>query len=135
MIQNKIDWIDFSDGVLTDIAQTVRGNARSAIKRALEISAYADVNNKSSFDRKDWNALCSLLGIMPYGINHTELQVLRILKERGACTLQMLSAVTGMSRTALQKDAEIFLLQKGFMRIDGKREITGKGIKALEKII
>jgi Holliday junction resolvasome RuvABC ATP-dependent DNA helicase subunit len=135
MIQNKIDWIDFSDGVLTDIAQTVRGNARSAIKRALEISAYAEVNNKVSFDRKDWNALCSLLGIMPYGINHTELQVLRILKERGACTLQMLSAVTGMSRTALQKDAEIFLLQKGFMRIDGKREITGKGIKALEKII
>jgi hypothetical protein len=46
----------------------------------------------------------------------------------------MLSAVTGMSRTALQKDSEVFLLKNGFMRIDGKREITGKGIKALEKI-
>jgi Holliday junction resolvasome RuvABC ATP-dependent DNA helicase subunit len=75
-----------------------------------------------------------MLGIMPYGINNTELQVMRILKDRGACTLQMLSAVTGMSRTALQKDSEVFLLKNGFMRIDGKREITGKGIKALEKI-
>ena len=134
MIENKIGWIDFSDGVMEDIAHTVRGNARSAIKRALEITAYAEVNNKASFGRKDWNALCSLLGIMPFGINNTELQVMRILKERGPCTLQMLSAVTGMSRTALQKDAEIFLLQKGFMRIDGKREITGKGTQALERM-
>ena len=134
IIQKKMDWIDFKDNILDEICQTVRGNARSAIKRALEVSAYAEVNNTSTFGKKEWNSLCDLLGIMPYGINATELQVMRILKERGACTLQMLSAVTGMSRTALQKDAEVFLLKNGFMRIDGKREITGKGAKALERI-
>jgi len=134
IIKKKMDWIDFQDNILDEICETVRGNARSAIKRALEVSAYAEVNNKSTFGRKDWKSLCDLLGIMPYGINATELQVMRILKERGACTLQMLSAVTGMSRTALQKDAEVFLLKNGFMRIDGKREITGKGAKALERI-
>lgn len=134
IIKKKMEWIDFQDNILSEICETVRGNARSAIKRALEVSAYAEVNNKSTFGRKDWKSLCDLLGIMPYGINATELQVMRILKERGACTLQMLSAVTGMSRTALQKDAEIFLLKNGFMRIDGKREITGKGAKALERI-
>ena len=134
IIKKKMEWIDFQDNILSEICETVRGNARSAIKRALEVSAYAEVNNKSAFGRKDWKSLCDLLGIMPYGINATELQVMRILKERGACTLQMLSAVTGMSRTALQKDAEVFLLKNGFMRIDGKREITGKGAKALERI-
>ena len=134
IIQKKMDWIDFRDNVLDEICQTVRGNARSAIKRALEVSAYAEVNNQATFNRKDWKSLCGLLGILPHGINATELQVMRILKERGACTLQMLSAVTGMSRTALQKEAEIFLLKSGFMRIDGKREITGKGTKALERI-
>jgi len=134
IIKKKMDWINFQDNVLDEICHTVRGNARSAIKRALEVSAYAEVYNKSTFGRKDWKSLCDLLGIMPYGINATELQVMRILKERGACTLQMLSAVTGMSRTALQKDAEVFLLKNGFMRIDGKREITGKGAKALERI-
>ena len=39
---------------MDEIAETVRGNARSAIKRALEISAYAEVHNKSTFDRNDW---------------------------------------------------------------------------------
>lgn len=134
IIQKKMDWIDFKDNILDEICETVRGNARSAIKRALEVSAYAEVNNTATFGKKEWKSLCDLLGIMPYGINATELQVMRILKERGACTLQMLSAVTGMSRTALQKDAEVFLLKNGFMRIDGKREITGKGAKALERI-
>ena len=134
IIQKKKDWIDFKDNILDEICQTVRGNARSAIKRALEVSAYAEVNNTSTFGKKEWKSLCDLLGIMPYGINATELQVMRILKERGACTLQMLSAETGMSRTALQKDAEVFLLKNGFMRLDGKREITGKGAKALERI-
>ena len=134
IIQKKMDWIDFRDNILDEICETVRGNARSAIKRALEVSAYSEVNNTATFGKKEWKSLCDLLGIMPYGINATELQVMRILKERGACTLQMLSAVTGMSRTALQKDAEIFLLKNGFMRIDGKREITGKGAKALERI-
>lgn len=134
ILQRKLDWIKFEDNILKEICQTVRGNARSAIKRALEISAWAEVNNKSRFGKKEWDNVCDLLGIMPYGLNQTELQVMRILKERGACTLQMLSAVTGMSRTALQKDSEVFLLRNGFMRIDGKREITGKGVKALERI-
>ena len=134
IISKKLDWINFKDGVMSDIAETVRGNARSAIKRSLEISAYAEVNNRANFTREDWNKLCDLLGIMPFGINHTELQVMRILKDRGACTLQMLCAVTGMSRTAIQKDAEIHLLKNGFMKIDGKREITGKGVKALERL-
>ena len=134
IIKKKLEWINFNDNILEEVSETVRGNARSAIKRALEINAYAEVHNKATFGKKDWDSLCGLLGIMPYGINHTELQVMRILKDRGACTLQMLCAVTGMSRTAIQKDAEIYLLKNGFMRIDGKREITGRGTQALERI-
>jgi len=134
IIQKKLDWLSFEKGLINKVSQTVRGNARSAVKRALEIKAYAEVHNKASFNKKDWSKLCGLLGIMPFGINATELQVMRILKDRGACTLQMLCAVTGMSRTALQKEAEIHLLKNGFMKIDGKREITGKGVKALERI-
>jgi hypothetical protein len=45
----------------------------------------------------------------------------------------MLSAVTGLSRGALQRDTELFLLQRGFMRIEGNRKITAAGIKALEE--
>ena len=35
ILQRKLDWIKFEGNVLKEICQTVRGNARSAIKRAL----------------------------------------------------------------------------------------------------
>jgi ribosomal protein S19E (S16A) len=46
----------------------------------------------------------------------------------------MLSAITGMSRQAIQLEAENNLLRRGFMEIDGKRKITNKGKKILDKI-
>lgn len=134
IMTKKIDWVTFEDNVMTDIAFTLRGNARSAIKRALEIRAYCEVYNQSTFSKNDWDKLCKLIGILPHGINNTELQVMRILRERGSCTLQMISAVTGMSRTAIQRDAEVYLLKEGFMKIDGKRTITDKGVKVLQNI-
>ena len=42
--------------------------------------------------------------------------------------------VAQLKAVVIQKDAEIYLLKNGFMRIDGKREITGKGTQALERI-
>ena len=134
IMTKKISWVNFKDNVMEDIAFTLRGNARSAIKRALEVKAYCEVNNQSDFGRYDWNRLCTLIDIRPYGLSNTEIQVMQLLRDRGACTLQMISAVTGLSRTAIQRDAEIYLLKEGFVKIDGKRWITDKGVKALEEI-
>jgi DeoR/GlpR family transcriptional regulator of sugar metabolism len=63
-----------------------------------------------------------------------EIEILKILKERGSCSLQMLSAITGMSRTAIQREAELYLLKRGLMKINGQREISGKGLNAIAKI-
>tara|TARA_R110002012_G_C11604562_1_gene607627 strand:+ start:363 stop:1265 length:903 start_codon:yes stop_codon:yes gene_type:complete len=134
IMTKKINWVNFKDNVMEDIAFTLRGNARSAIKRALEVKAYCEVNNQSDFGRYDWNRLCTLIDIRPYGLSNTEIQVMQLLRDRGACTLQMISAVTGLSRTAIQRDAEIYLLKEGFVKIDGKRWITDKGVKVLDKI-
>jgi Holliday junction resolvasome RuvABC ATP-dependent DNA helicase subunit len=43
----------------------------------------------------------------------------------------MLSAVTGLSRSTLQRDVESFLLKKNFIRIDVTRKITSKGLNVL----
>ena len=82
IMSKKISWVNFKDDVMTNIASTLRGNARSAIKRALEIRAYCEVHNQSDFGKNEWNKLSKLLGIMPYGINNTELQVMQILRTR-----------------------------------------------------
>jgi hypothetical protein len=39
-----------------------------------------------------------------------------------------------MSRTAIQKDAELYLLQRGLMKINGVREITREGIAIVKQL-
>jgi len=134
ILLKSLDWVKFEDNVIADISFTLRGNARSAIKRSKEIEMYCDANKVSIFGAKEWNKLKDLVGIKSYGLTNTEVEVLNILKSRGDCTLGMLSAVTGLSRTSIQRDAEIHLLRLGFMKIDNTRKITDLGIRALAKI-
>lgn len=133
ILKLRVDWVDFQDGVLDLITETLRGNARSAVKRARQIQMFCETTNNYMFGLAEWHKLCSTLGITPNGLSNSEIQVLSILRKRGPSTLAMLSAVTGMSRTAVQRDIEMHLLRKGYMRIKGSREITGAGCKALDK--
>jgi len=131
IISKTADWVEFKDDVLEVVAESVRGNARSAVLRSDEILRYCNKNNQSVFGLDDWTELCSLVNIEKNGLRNSEIEVLTILKERGDCTLGMLSSVTGLSRTTLQRDIESFLLKKNFIRIDGTRKITTKGLNAL----
>jgi Holliday junction resolvasome RuvABC ATP-dependent DNA helicase subunit len=134
IIKRAFSDISFEGDVLTLVAKTVRGNARSAIQRAKQIEMYCQTKHKKTFDSADWAILCDKIGINPSGLSNSEIQVLTTLKLRGDCSLSMLSAVTGMSRSALQRDVEIFLLQRGYMKIEGSRKITAEGVKALSAI-
>jgi Holliday junction resolvasome RuvABC ATP-dependent DNA helicase subunit len=131
ILQNKLDWVIFEDGIMHDIAPTLRGNARAAVKRAKEIEMYCEAKNISKFGKAEWKRLCDTLGINASGLTNTEIEILTILKERGDCTLGMLSAATGLSRTAIQRDAELYLLRKGAIKIEGTRKLTPLGKRLL----
>lgn len=133
IINKRLDWVEFADGVVQEIAETVRGNARDAVKRTKEIEMYCEARNSNKFTMEAWKELCGLVGINVHGLNNTELEVLAILKERGDCTLAMLSAATGMSRTAIQRDVETYLLRKALIKIEGTRKITNAGIRVIAK--
>lgn len=133
IINKRLDWVEFADGVVQEIAETVRGNARDAVKRTKEIEMYCEARNSNKFTMEAWKELCGLVGINIHGLNNTELEVLAILKERGDCTLAMLSAATGMSRTAIQRDVETYLLRKALIKIEGTRKITNAGIRVIAK--
>lgn len=134
IMQNKVDWVSYEDGVMQSIVSCVKGNARSAIKLALKIQDWCNKNRISSMCHGEWAKMKKHFNILPFGLTNIEVQILRALHKRGACSLQMLSAITGMSRQAIQQEAENNLLRKGFMDIDGKRKITNKGTKILEQI-
>jgi Holliday junction resolvasome RuvABC ATP-dependent DNA helicase subunit len=134
ILEGRLDWVNFQDNIVDDISRTLRGNARSAVKRSKEIEMYCESNNVSEFNLSDWNELCGLVNIKEFGLTNSEIEVLSILKQRGECTLNMLSAATGLTTTSLQRDVEVHLLRLGFMKIDKTRQITALGIKALDKI-
>lgn len=134
IVKGRLKGVEFEDGVLAEIASTTRGNARSAVKRAKEIETYCETHNSTLFFKEEWKELRQILGIKPLGLTNTEIQVLEILAERGPSTLQTIAAVTGMSRTAIQRDAELYLLQRGLMKINGTREISRAGTLILEEV-
>ena len=133
IIKLNCEGVSFSDQSLKMLSTTVRGNARNAVMRAKEIVLYCEAENRPDFLESDFNKLEDLLGILPHGITCTEQQILQILKDRGSCTLQTLSAVTGLSPTAIRRDHEIYLLRKNFMQIDGQRKITKDGRDIVQK--
>lgn len=126
--------ITFIDDVLDTIVKNVRGNARSCVKMAEQIHTYAAKFDKGIFGKDDWKTLCYNLNILPYGLTNSELNVLKVLNTRGACSLNMLSSATGLSRTALQRDTEQYLLKQDLMKIDGQRKITTLGQRLVDSL-
>ena len=125
----------FGSGCLEEISKTVRNNARSAVKRAEEITLYCGKMENRFFSLDDFEQLSDHVGILPYGISFTEKQILEVLNNCGSCTLTGLAAKLGLSKTALQRDHELYLLNKSLIEIDGKRKITDVGIEVLQRAI
>ena len=134
ILQTKVPDVNFTADALYQISKTTRGNARNAVMRAKEIMLFCEAENCPNFDGASFEKFCDTLGILPHGITCTEKQLLQILAERGACTLSMLSASTGLSTTSIRADHELYLLRKNFMQIDGKRKITPDGRKVLTSV-
>ena len=124
----------FEDGILDSIVGSVRGNARSCVKMAENITTYGQKVGRYAFGAKDWKELCFRLNILPHGLTSSEVMILKTLNERGACSLNGLASATGLSRSAIQKDIEQHLLKNAYLIIDGKRHITSEGQKVLKLI-
>ena len=110
--------IRFSGDIVSKhIAQSLRGNGRSAQKMATNIKSYVAANNTKTFKLSDWNELCRILDIIPHGLNKTELRYLRTLHREGTVRLYNLAAKLQMTRAAIQSDAEIYLQKLNFIDV------------------
>ena len=128
--------ITFDDGLVSEIATVLRGNARAAQKMANNIRTYlSGEDNKSHFSKKDWDKMRYSLAILPLGLSPIELQLLNILSERKDCSLTYLAAKTGLTKPCLQRDFEMYLQKQGLMEITtAGRALTTKGHKYLKNI-
>jgi Holliday junction resolvasome RuvABC ATP-dependent DNA helicase subunit len=126
--------IRFHDGTVEVICDSLRGNPRDAIKASQGIKKYCLINRTTKFSAANWNEYCLMNDVKPYGLKAGEIEVLRVLAQNGACSLNDLRGATSISRTAIMNDLEPYLLSKHFIKIDGKRHITPKGREAWKHV-
>jgi Holliday junction resolvasome RuvABC ATP-dependent DNA helicase subunit len=128
--------VEFEDGLLTDIASVLRGNARAAQKMAIKIQMYLDAEGGNKFLKEDWDSLLDTLGIAPLGLRAKEIEILRVLRDSRDCSLTRLGSKTGMTPEALRRDYELYLMNQDLLEIStAGRNITKVGkdyLKALE---
>ncbi len=123
-----------TDECVREVSTSVRNNARNAVMRAKEISLYCGAKEKYFFSLKDFKDLCKNVSILPLGLSYTEKQILEVLNKHGSATLTGLAAKLGLSKTSIQRDHELYLLNKNLIEIDGKRKITARGMKVCEQL-
>jgi Holliday junction resolvasome RuvABC ATP-dependent DNA helicase subunit len=136
IVKNNSEDLEFDDETLRDIASVCRGNARNACLMAKDnIVQFARRHNVSYIDMNIWNRIKTVLGILPLGLENTELQILKVLKERNICSLTNISAVTGLSTQALRAEFELYPLKHNLMEIaQGGRRLTKQGREYLEAV-
>jgi len=110
--------IENEDELLLEIASVLRGNARQAQKMALNINTYLAAKGDKKFTRADWEVLKKHIVIYPLGLTSKEIQILAYLSEAKNMSLTNLAARTGLTRTCLQKDFEMYLQAHGLLSID-----------------
>lgn len=136
IIETNSDELTYSPDVLKEISSTCRGNARNATLMAKDnLTQFAKRHNLCDIGHKEWDDVKCVLGILPLGLENTELHVLKILKDRGTCSLTNLSAVTGLSANAIRSEFELYLLKHGLMEVaQGGRKITQYGLTYLKEL-
>ena len=137
----KIVLIGLSDykvdaDALLEVATVLRGNARAAQKMAGHIKTYLDGNGETHFTLDSWEQLQKEKSILPLGLLEKELEILRILGRKKETRLTELAAITCLSKAAIQRDYEMFLMKQALMEIaPAGRSLTTKGHKYLRELV
>jgi len=120
---------------LKEVATVLRGNARAGQKMAMKMKLFLNAKDKVNFNISDWKELTGKLGILPLGISIQELNLMRYMARKKTTRLTELSAITGLSKGAIQKDYELYLSKMGLMEIQPEgRSLTTKGIDYLNEL-
>lgn len=128
--------IYLSDEGALALAQRSRGTPRIANRLLRRIWDFAEVANWSKIDKPVVEMTLDRLGIDSAGLDATDRDILKVLKERyegGPVGIDALSVTLGEERSTIEDVYEPFLVHQGFLsRGPRGRYITEKGAKFLE---
>lgn len=116
-----------NEEILREISSVSRCNPRDAVSWANKINIFGIKH----FDLDCWEKIKESFSVIKFGLNDSELRVLKILKN-GPVNLTNLSAKTGYTRQALQRHIEPGLVKFSLIEtFAGRRRLTDEGHKYL----
>ena len=118
--------ISFEDGSLRMIAECNRGNARDIISWGGSVKRRIASLHKKNVDSTDVVSILKTKGILPKGVNKSELAILLALESSSGLQQQVLAAKCGCSPSEI-KAHEKYLWRREFVRNEGNRHITKNG--------
>jgi Holliday junction DNA helicase RuvB len=110
-----------------EIKMVFRGHPRNCVELADNLDHYAAAFGHTIINKENWDEFTTIMGIHNFGLDEAELRILRLLGERGPCSLNAIAATTGYSRSVVQNEYEHALLGRGLMEINQQRCLTRKG--------
>ena len=125
---------DIAESAKEDIISSFRGNPRDAVVKAEDLKVYVAARDVKNVTKEIWKNFSDDMGVKQYGLTASEIAIIKALGERGAMSLTGLASVTGFQKGAIQKDYESILIKKRLLKIDGKRELTKKGLDLAREI-
>lgn len=127
--------VSIEKGLIETISQDIRSSGRQAIAMADDINSHLASSKKTTLVTEDWRHIKKELGILPLGLNDTELRVMKVLKERGETKLTAIASIMNMTRESIQRDIESYLQKKNLIQINpAGRSLTMAGRGYLELI-
>lgn len=128
--------VDIDDSIKEEVISVFRGHPRASVELAEELDHYADASHISRVEVDDWFSFREIMGVHPYGLNDSELAILKVLGERGVCSVNAICATTGFSRSVVMNKHEHSLMKKGLVDVgqQSKRHLTREGREIYEDI-
>ena len=134
ILKMNLDEAEIHNEVYPLIKDVLRGYPRNSVEIAEDLNKFAAAKSVPRIHQNHWEEFCKIMGIHAHGFNEAEMQIIRILGQRGESSLEALSASTGFSKSVIRTKYEHALLSRGIMEIGTKRSLTAKGQLFYQKI-
>lgn len=125
-LENKIE---LSNCAKKDIMSSFRGNPRDVVVKAEDLKTFSAAKQCNKITKEIWDSFSKVMGIKPYGLNSSEIMVIKAIGKLREASLTDISSITGFDRSLIQKSLEGILVRKGLMSVDGKRRLTADGTR------
>ena len=135
IIKMNVENCKFCNESLEEISKVARFNARNAALIAKDIKILLSDREDKSFTKKELGNLKKSLHIQPYGLNNSEVNVLKIIDNYSPCSLTKIAASTGLTAQVIRQTIEPYLMKIDAISIDSKRSVTMHGKQIIKSLI